>query len=99
MHRARWRFWVVLVAGVVAAFSPDTRCAGDELYPGLEIDILPLLKARCLKCHSPLKSKGKLNLSSPRSLARGGVKWTRDCAGQAGREHALGPGLERRDAA
>ena len=34
--------------------------------------MLPLLKARCLKCHSPLKSKGKLNLSGPRSLARGG---------------------------
>ena len=34
--------------------------------------MLPLLKARCLKCHSPLKPKGKLNLSSPRSLARGG---------------------------
>ena len=38
----------------------------------LERDVLPLLKVRCLKCHSPLKSKGKLNLSSPRSLARGG---------------------------
>ena len=34
--------------------------------------MLPILKARCLKCHSPLASKGKLNLSSPRSLARGG---------------------------
>ena len=72
MHRGRWRFWVVLVASVVAAFSPDTRCVGDELSPGLETDVLPLLKTRCLKCHSPLKSKGKLNLSGPRSLARGG---------------------------
>ena len=34
--------------------------------------MLPLLKARCLKCHGPIKPKGKLNLSSPRSLARGG---------------------------
>lgn len=44
----------------------------DESHPALERDVLPLLKARCLKCHSPLKSKGKLNLSGPRSLARGG---------------------------
>ena len=35
--------------------------------------MLPLLKARCLKCHGPLKPKGKLNLSSARSLARGGA--------------------------
>ena len=43
-----------------------------RLIQACERDVLPLLKARCLKCHSPLKSKGKLNLSSPRSLARGG---------------------------
>ena len=30
------------------------------------------MKARCLKCHGPIKPKGKLNLSSARSLARGG---------------------------
>jgi hypothetical protein len=33
---------------------------------------LPLLKVRCQKCHGPIKPKGKLNLSSARSLARGG---------------------------
>ena len=40
--------------------------------PSLEHDILPLFKARCQKCHGPIKPKGKLNLSSARSLARGG---------------------------
>ena len=48
------------------------RSHADEVHPSLERDVLPLFKARCLKCHSPLKSKGKLNLSGPRSLARGG---------------------------
>ena len=40
--------------------------------PRLEHEILPLFKARCQKCHGPVKPKGKLNLSSARSLARGG---------------------------
>ena len=67
-----WRLRSVLVAVLVAALSPCVRSSADEIHPVLEHDVLPLLKARCLKCHSPLKSKGKLNLSSPRSLARGG---------------------------
>ena len=70
---AGWRLRAVLIAILVAALSPFMQGWGDEVHPVLERDVLPLLKVRCLKCHSPLKSKGKLNLSSPRSLARGGV--------------------------
>ena len=62
----------ILAAIFLAAFGPCTRGADGEGRPNLEQDVLPLLKARCLKCHGPLKPKGKLNLSSPRSLARGG---------------------------
>ena len=72
----RWtggRFNTVLVVAVLAALSPMTFGEGVEARPDLNRDILPVLKARCLKCHSPLKAKGKLNLSSPRSLARGGA--------------------------
>ncbi len=69
---AGWRLRSVLAAVLVAALSLCVRSSRDEIYPVLERDVLPLLKLRCLKCHSPLKSKGKLNLSSPRSLARGG---------------------------
>src|ERR1700723_1829286 len=67
-----WRLRSVLIAILVAALSPCVHSLGDEIHPTLERDVLPLLKVRCLKCHSPLKSKGKLNLSSPRSLVRGG---------------------------
>jgi Protein of unknown function (DUF1553)/Protein of unknown function (DUF1549)/Planctomycete cytochrome C len=56
----------------MAALSLCMRTSADETHPAMQSDVLPLLKARCLKCHSPLKSKGKLNLSGPRSLARGG---------------------------
>ncbi|HEV7223948.1 MAG TPA: PSD1 and planctomycete cytochrome C domain-containing protein, partial [Pirellulales bacterium] len=34
--------------------------------------VLPLLKARCVKCHGPVKREGGLNLAAPRSIARGG---------------------------
>ena len=57
---------------ILVAFLSSASGSADENHPLLDQDVLPLLKARCLKCHSPLKSKGKLNLSSPRSLARGG---------------------------
>jgi Protein of unknown function (DUF1553)/Protein of unknown function (DUF1549)/Planctomycete cytochrome C len=73
VQAAGWKHRLVLIAILVAGISPCVRSAGDEIHPVLERDVLPLLKVRCLKCHSPLKSKGKLNLSSPRSLARGGL--------------------------
>jgi hypothetical protein len=59
-------------AAFLMALTPLVRGAAAEPRPSLERDILPLFKARCLKCHSPNNPKGKLNLSSARSLARGG---------------------------
>lgn len=37
-----------------------------------ERDVAPLLKTHCVKCHGPAKQEGKLNLSSPAGIARGG---------------------------
>lgn len=62
----------LLTGALLVILSFCANSLADEDRPALEHDVLPLLKARCLKCHSPLKSKGKLNLSGPRSLARGG---------------------------
>jgi hypothetical protein len=63
---------LALVAGILAAVPGTSRGAPAEPRPSLEGDVLPLLKARCVKCHGPIRPKGKLNLSSPRSMARGG---------------------------
>ena len=62
----------ILAAALLAALPGFVSSAEGETRPNLEHDILPLLKARCLKCHGPVKPKGKLNLSNARSLARGG---------------------------
>jgi Protein of unknown function (DUF1553)/Protein of unknown function (DUF1549)/Planctomycete cytochrome C len=62
----------VLTAACLAVLMPSVQGSEPQDAPGLEHDILPLLKARCQKCHGPIKPKGKLNLSSARSLARGG---------------------------
>ncbi len=63
----RWLPALLVMALVAAA-----RGADAPGVPNLGHDVQPLLKARCIKCHGPVKPKGKLNLSGPRSLARGG---------------------------
>ncbi len=35
-------------------------------------DIQPVLKARCVACHGPAKSEGKLDLSTPKGILKGG---------------------------
>jgi hypothetical protein len=72
MRGAGLKRGLILAAAFLGGLPAFVHSAEDETRPNLEQEILPLLKARCLKCHSPLKAKGKLNLSSPRSLARGG---------------------------
>ncbi len=62
---------IVAVATLLLTGVP-ARGGDAHARPSLDREILPLLKARCVKCHGPIKPKGKLNLSNPRSMARGG---------------------------
>jgi hypothetical protein len=70
-RRAGRRNGSAITAAILAAFAAIVYSADLKAEPTLERDILPLLKARCLRCHGPVKPKGKLNLSNARSLARG----------------------------
>jgi hypothetical protein len=62
--------WVLLTASVTC--HPSVFASQADPRPSLESDILPLFKVHCVKCHGPIKPKGKLNLSNARSVARGG---------------------------
>jgi hypothetical protein len=53
---------LLIASTVIAADNP----------PDLRHDIIPLLHARCVKCHGPMKHESGLNLSTPKSIARGG---------------------------
>src|SRR5690242_9150286 len=55
--------WAVMACSAVGA-EPSAM--------SLEGNVLPLLRARCVKCHGPAKREGELNLSNARSLAQGG---------------------------
>ncbi|MBC7853811.1 MAG: PSD1 domain-containing protein [Pirellulaceae bacterium] len=44
--------------------------------PKWETDIAPLFKRQCVKCHGPAKQEGKLNLSTPAGVLRGGKDGT-----------------------
>lgn len=59
------RFLILLVA---ALSSPTVR--GES--PDFRQEVLPLLKLHCARCHGPAKQEGKLNLSLPMAIARGG---------------------------
>jgi hypothetical protein len=61
-----------ILTPIVCVFALSTAAGAAEVT--LERDVLPLLKARCVKCHGPAKREAELNLASPRGLARGGQK-------------------------
>ncbi|HEX7445993.1 MAG TPA: DUF1549 domain-containing protein, partial [Pirellulales bacterium] len=46
--------------------------AVDETVPAHEGDVLPLLRARCVKCHGPNRREAELDLSTLPGLAAGG---------------------------
>jgi Protein of unknown function (DUF1553)/Protein of unknown function (DUF1549)/Planctomycete cytochrome C len=68
--------WLLTWIGIGLCLA-TARAVGDEPSsprPGSspEREVMALMKARCVKCHGPIKPKGGLNLSNPRALARGG---------------------------
>ncbi len=73
------QLWIVpIVLGAQAALCASSLAADPELAH----DVLPLLVARCVKCHGPAKREGKLNLSTPGGIARGGESGAGVSAGQ-----------------
>ena len=73
------QLWIVpVVLGSQVALCALSVAAEPELAH----DVLPLLVARCVKCHGPAKWEGKLNLSTPGGIARGGESGPAVSAGQ-----------------
>ncbi len=75
----RLRFMTVclMLAGtVMLCCGVSVASAAEPSPPDFQNDVLPLLKNRCVKCHGPAKQEGKLNLSLPPGIARGGETGT-----------------------
>ncbi|HEX3727841.1 MAG TPA: DUF1549 domain-containing protein, partial [Pirellulales bacterium] len=70
---AAWMLFLLAV-GARAVTADDVELARD---------VLPLFKARCVKCHGPAKQEGKLDLSTPAALARGGENGAAVTPGQS----------------
>jgi hypothetical protein len=63
----------VVASFVLLALSiRESAAASPRADTSMGRDVMPLLKARCVKCHGPGKHEAKLNLSTPKGLARGG---------------------------
>jgi hypothetical protein len=53
--------------------SPEVRAAETpKVELTFEKDILPIIKAKCIRCHAGVEPKAGLNLTSPASLLTGG---------------------------
>ena len=50
--------------------------ANGAAPPEWKSEIAPLFKRQCVKCHGPAKQEGKLNLSTPAGVLRGGKDGT-----------------------
>ncbi len=55
----------------LAIAATSSICASSEDGPQYGLQIAPLFKAHCVKCHGPSKQEGKLNLSTAADLVRG----------------------------
>ncbi|MFP6762492.1 MAG: c-type cytochrome domain-containing protein, partial [Planctomycetaceae bacterium] len=59
---------VVMLPAAGQAVAADT----PQVQLTFEKDILPIVKAKCIRCHAGVEPKAGLNLTSPASLLTGG---------------------------
>ncbi len=60
------------IMGILLVARGALCAEGPVAEPQLGRDVVPVIKARCIKCHGPAKREGKLDLSTPGGIARGG---------------------------
>ena len=58
---------------LVLALWGNASIASSSEQPEFVRDVLPVLRARCVKCHGPQKQRGKLRLDTWSGVLRGGV--------------------------
>ena len=61
---------ILVTALQVPSETPAADVAKVELT--FEKDIIPIIKAKCIRCHAGVEPKAGLNLTSPSSLLTGG---------------------------
>ncbi|MGE3819970.1 MAG: PSD1 and planctomycete cytochrome C domain-containing protein [Isosphaeraceae bacterium] len=57
--------WILILVG-------SSTTSADDAPPEFGRDVLPILRAHCLKCHSAAERKGGLSLQIPASMLEGG---------------------------
>jgi hypothetical protein len=58
--------------GFILVMSWTVAALGDDDPPRFDRDVLPILRARCLKCHGTAQRKGGLSLRTPAAMLQGG---------------------------
>jgi WD40 repeat protein/mono/diheme cytochrome c family protein len=69
----RFLWWLVALMGLAAAFTSRDMFAG-QAPPTADYarDVLPILEANCVRCHSPAQREGGLLLDTYEDLVQGG---------------------------
>lgn len=65
-------FVVTLLLLGSRSLTPSVYAAEEETELTFEEDILPIFRAKCIRCHAGVEPKAGLNLTSPSSLITGG---------------------------
>ncbi len=52
--------------------SPTNADAASAAPPEFEKNVLPILQAKCLRCHGEKQQAGKLDMRTPAAMLRGG---------------------------
>src|SRR6478735_7889622 len=57
---------------VIAALLLPASLQAQDIPVSFQQQVLPILRANCIACHKPGKTKGKLDLTSYAALMKGG---------------------------
>jgi hypothetical protein len=75
IRRTQWLGVGSLVAIHLLGLGP-ARCTAGEQSPSFRDAVAPVIQARCLRCHSGLRPKGELDLSTRAGMVTGGASGT-----------------------
>ncbi len=80
-------FGLCLAFTALAFLVPPTAepAPPEKKLPDFQKDVLPILEAKCNRCHGARKRDGRLDLRTPEAMLKGGISGPAFVPGDAGK--------------